>query len=338
MVDTEKQKRPSWKKRVLFLLIVIALLLVSLEGVLQLAKHYAGKPDKKTGLFNGCDKIVIACIGDSMTFGLGAPKGQSYPDMLPAFLELEIPSIDFVAHNRGVAGSNTSEGIGKVNFYLGTRNGRQADYALIMYGVNNRWNLHDATFWGWDEKAKDENLGAYISSKFQVNKLFKIAVENVRAKKENSKSTGTTKTAYYDNLMKHGWDMYFKSFDEGLLSKWIERDLLAMTETFRSRGVEPIFVSYHYPRFPALNPLLKQVAKKTGAPFIDTERPIQYYSKRRLLYKDNFHLNGAGYKELAGRIAEGFLQLYNESQLNERLAIKPELEVCRRLKQRQQTN
>ena len=64
-------------------LLRLLLLLVSIEGTLRLGSCLLEKFELRSGSGAGAD---LLCVGDSNTFGIGAPPGASYPDQLQALL------------------------------------------------------------------------------------------------------------------------------------------------------------------------------------------------------------------------------------------------------------
>jgi acyl-CoA thioesterase-1 len=56
---------------------------------------------------------LLVCFGDSLTAGYGADPGQSYPDYLQA--DLDTLGYNYRVLNRGISGSTTKDGVGRVN-------------------------------------------------------------------------------------------------------------------------------------------------------------------------------------------------------------------------------
>jgi len=57
--------------------------------------------------FDTQERVRVLCLGDSYTFGIGAPAGDSYPEQLQRLFDKEHPGKVRVI-NRGVPGSNSS--------------------------------------------------------------------------------------------------------------------------------------------------------------------------------------------------------------------------------------
>ena len=321
------RRRLPWSKRLLFLAFFLFFLFLLVECGLRIAKNMIRPDTTATGQESDCESIVFLCIGDSMTFGLGAERNESYPSQLPKFFTRRFPGLQAKVYNLGVAGTNTSEGINNLENFLKTYPDAFPDFALIMYGVNNRWNLHNASFWDWDEDAKKNNYLDYLASRFQTNKLFGIAKANRNDQLAVARKTGGK--TYREMLDEHGWYMFFSSFSDDLLARWIEHDLLQMAEKLKSRGVEPIFLTYHYNRFDHLNDLIRQTAQKADVKLIDLEKPFNFYQVRRMYHDDNFHLNAKGYNALARRIVLGFGEHFIRFQLTTNIQAKELDDRCK---------
>ncbi|MDD5309133.1 MAG: SGNH/GDSL hydrolase family protein [Deltaproteobacteria bacterium] len=312
--------RWSWRKRLAFGAVTLLLFVVLVETVLQLART-AMRPDVAVdGRISDCDGIVFLAIGDSMTYGLGAPQGQSYPAQLPPFFSARYPGVAAKAYNLGIPGSNTSEGLLRLRKFIDEEAELSApDYALVMYGVNNRWNLRKASFWEFDTKARDDNYLRYLVSQLQLNKVFSVTAQHGEAAADMK---------YRPILDRHGWGVFFKDYNDELLARWISYDLKVMASVLRGSGIEPVFLTYYQERFGGLNPLLRRIGAAVGVRVVDMERPTLYYRWRGLYATDNFHLNGKGYKDAARRAMEAFSRQVPRREIDKRLAAKKRGAVC----------
>ncbi|MCC6159782.1 MAG: SGNH/GDSL hydrolase family protein [Deltaproteobacteria bacterium] len=298
----------SGRRRAIHAIVAIAVALLALslfaEAGLRFNRMRARQQTAQLTIPDPCKSLIFLTMGDSMTWGLGADHAtQSYPARFPEHFEEHYRLLDAKTVNLGVPGTNTSEGINMLRAFLDVHPDPGIDYALIMYGVNNRWNLHEATFWEWDERARDANYGEYLNSKLQLDKVFKIAAQNrSEAVREVTRTQGG---AFRRALDEHGWDMFFNSFEDELLSRWIERDLGTLIEILKGIGAQPILLTYHFDRFGHLNDIIRRAADAASVPIVDVEQPMTYYAERRFFDKDFFHLNQDGYDELAARVADG---------------------------------
>jgi lysophospholipase L1-like esterase len=316
-----RERRPiSRKKKVAFSLALLVLLLVLLEGGMRVARFILAPGVQTAGAADDSRALVFLCVGDSLTYGLGAKRGEAYPVVLAPALQAVYGGLPVKTYNLGMAGISSSHALGRVAEFFRRRPFAKVDYALVLVGVNNRWNLQDASFWQWEDGSREDSPLRHLVSQFQLNKAFSVLAEKTRSiGRPDSEIRGR---AYKDMLDKHGWDVFFSSFDDPLLARWLEADTLEMTKLLRDHGVEPIFLTYHYGRFPELNPLLQRAAAKAGAGWINTELPMAYYVEARMLDRDQFHLNAKGYRDLARRIAFEFWQQHRIDDLRARIAAK----------------
>lgn len=77
---------------------------------------------------------VILCLGDSYTFGVGAPKGWSYPDRLQVLLDAKCGKGAFRVVNEGVPGHNSSQSAARLPALLSSE---KTSRVLILSGINN---------------------------------------------------------------------------------------------------------------------------------------------------------------------------------------------------------
>ena len=319
--------RRSLRKRILFSIIALALFLVLIEGGLRVVRVAVKPPARVMNAeLNRCSAVVIATFGDSMTYGLGAnPATEAYPMRLPTYFErqFEIPA---KVINLGVSGSNTSEGLLILNTYL-EKADELPDYALILYGVNNRWNLHAATFWDFDEEAKSRHYSEYLASKLQVNKMLKVSQANKAAFAESMRKIDTKE--FRGALAEHGWDMFFDTFEDPLLSRWIEYDLGQFKQRLEAKGVQPVLLTYHFERFEGLNDVITAAAKKLGLPLIDLELPVTLYISKGLLHDDNFHLNAMGYDLMSRRVANKLREVLGKENVQARFRERTNSPLCK---------
>jgi len=72
------------------------------------------------------DPRPIACFGDSLTYGTGAPEGQSYPDFLQRRIRVEVI-------NAGVSGDTTALGLARLDDVLS----KDPQIVIIEFGAND---------------------------------------------------------------------------------------------------------------------------------------------------------------------------------------------------------
>jgi lysophospholipase L1-like esterase len=86
-------------------------------------------------------KIKILCVGDSFTFGMGAPKGAGYPDHLRRILDSRYGTGAYAVINAGIPGQNSSKLADSMDFLL---DANKPDLLLVLIGGN--YNLWGSNF------------------------------------------------------------------------------------------------------------------------------------------------------------------------------------------------
>ncbi|MCR4315407.1 MAG: hypothetical protein NUW37_03550 [Planctomycetes bacterium] len=134
-------------RRFLKLIFSAAVFLLGVECALQLGHLVFG--EEYVAEDRDPSKTAILCVGDSFTWGLGAPSGESYPDRLRALVEEHRPG-KFQVIQKGRLGDNTSQ------MYYKLAGGPDDPGFLGWYspavviffgGLNNRWKVdHSAYF------------------------------------------------------------------------------------------------------------------------------------------------------------------------------------------------
>lgn len=127
----------------------IILGLICCEFILQ-AGSFLIKDKSNNANFKKLGSIRILCAGDSHTYGLGAPKGKSYPDFLRSYLDASAGG-KFEVVNLGKPGLNTAMLARRLNEVMEVF---RPDMLIVMTGANDNWNLnglferHDKSFSG----------------------------------------------------------------------------------------------------------------------------------------------------------------------------------------------
>jgi len=153
-------------ERSLALFIGLFVVVVALEILLRFtASLYAvvwgpsrGVPDDLQG------KRIILVMGDSMTYGVGASRGNSYPDQLGRLLD---PSLDFAVVNGGLAGANTTMVRALLEDFLVRL---QPEVVTILAGGTNKVN-----FYGLNAFLRRDSLGAHAWDLFHHVGVVRMA-------------------------------------------------------------------------------------------------------------------------------------------------------------------
>ena len=64
-------------------------------------------------------EIVVSCVGDSLTYGLGASKLHTltYPALLQTHLQSQFPTVQWTIHNFGDSGKTALKGTGRHSYW-----------------------------------------------------------------------------------------------------------------------------------------------------------------------------------------------------------------------------
>jgi lysophospholipase L1-like esterase len=286
--------------KILSLPVLALVFLLLLEGGLRLARWaLLPEPQVSGELEQDVCSVDLLCIGDSITNGLGTEDSSGYPRRLAQLWKVNHGKPARVT-SLALPGANTSEQLARMREHFDKNPDFRPAAVLVLLGFNNRWNLHDASFWEREGSTRDENLAAYLVSRLQLYKIVHLTRPTAR---ETVGATRHVQGQEFNELRReHGWNIFFSGFDDAFLDRWIRDDLLEIARVARQRGAVPVFLTYHYERFGHLNTLIREVAGAAGAGLVDLERPQQYYEERKLLASDHMHLNLKGYDEMSRRI------------------------------------
>lgn len=124
--------------------------------------------------FSDANKVTILCIGDSVTFGIGAPRSLSYPAQLQTSLNKAEGTVKYSVINRGRPGQNSAQLLLRLEGYLQQF---QPDIVTILIGAQNQ-----ANFFGYREYKQNLNqvegdihlLLIEWLDKFRVYKFFRL--------------------------------------------------------------------------------------------------------------------------------------------------------------------
>ena len=117
-------------------------------------------------------RITILAIGDSVTFGIGAPIGFSYPAQLQSIIQKEGSDKQYTVVNRGRPGQNTAQILPRVEGWLRQF---QPSVVTILLGAQNQVNyfgFHEFLK-GTDESEKSFFLKTYdFLDRIRVYRFF----------------------------------------------------------------------------------------------------------------------------------------------------------------------
>jgi lysophospholipase L1-like esterase len=112
------------------------------------------------------DVYVILCLGDSFTFGIGAPRDKCYPQQLEDLLNKEPVRPRVRVVNRGVGSYNTSMIANKLDKFINETN---PDLIILLAGGANSWNAY-----GYSKYLNRNSCFAGIADKCGDIKVIKL--------------------------------------------------------------------------------------------------------------------------------------------------------------------
>lgn len=98
------------QQRIFVSILGVVFFVACLETVLRVSYSvYAWARRDKSSHRNQPSDFTIVCLGNSYTYGSGAPKGMSYPDFLQRLCSTGLPRKNVRVINNGIVALNTSE-------------------------------------------------------------------------------------------------------------------------------------------------------------------------------------------------------------------------------------
>lgn len=128
----------------------------------QLEIPFAEKVQSSAGL------IRILCLGDSWTFGTGAPPGYSYPAQLQKIFDKEAPG-NYKVYNSGIPGITSTKLLKYFPYFLKKS---EPDIVVVMVGMND---VHNPYFSEISELiSPHKNYYEIVKNFFEDLRLYKI--------------------------------------------------------------------------------------------------------------------------------------------------------------------
>ena len=157
--------RPDLKGRaaafLLGLLTFLALLEIALRLLGATQRVALDPPRRQPGDY------VVLCLGDSHTYGNGAPPDKSYPRQLEDLLNKAGGGRRFVILNAGVPGHNTAQILADLPAQLAAV---RPDLVILLAGMANSWNLK-----GYHARRRGPSWGAAVLDGLYRVRVFKLA-------------------------------------------------------------------------------------------------------------------------------------------------------------------
>ena len=169
------------KNRLVAFLAGIVVCLLAMELILRVIGAIYAYRSESDEVIKDPAQCTILCVGDSVTFGLGAPRIQSYPAQLQRLLNTGTPQKKINVINRGRPGYNTTLLLETLSYDI-----REAkpDIVLILTGGANSWN-----FLGYRVYRQQNKFLSFMSDqlyKVHLYKLIKLLLRNIRYRNRDS--------------------------------------------------------------------------------------------------------------------------------------------------------
>ena len=262
-------------------------------------------------------ETTVVCIGDSFTYGMGAPEGHSYPDYLQRRFDADRPGEVRVV-NLGRGGSNSSQAVIALETFLARGEDAGHIIVLALTGLNNVWNLADASFWDLDPDqipATIRNHKPFLQ--FRTHQLLAVLAHRFDEKPDSVEQWKRRDDAFYRRRSgeKIGAIDTGNSEERDFARTWFEIDFLRLLEICRARGIELVAMTYptdegdlrddHY-----------SLARVHGLPFIDLADVWESGGRADFAVEDGFHFNANGYEHVADVIYKrlGEFAVFHESR------------------------
>ncbi len=231
----------------------------------------------------------MVAVGDSHTFGIGAPGGMSYPEQLARMIKRENVRVHPKITNLARPGMNSSEALSALRDHF--RSGARPAAAVICVGTNNTHNLNFEGFLP-DEIASlptGPRL-AHLLEKSGAYRLSKIA----RSRIEQLVRDGTRSTEWVGCV--------FCEEDEPFLIEWLDHDLSEMIRLSRRHDTAVILMTYHRLK-QYIDRTMKKMAEREGVIFLSNFRfKIPFPHSRKPFVNDDDHPNEKGYARIAQNV------------------------------------
>lgn len=157
----------------------LALTLVGLElGLRLVGALHDLRARRDAGPQEGQDRITVLCVGDSFTWGAGAPASQSWPSQLQGVLDAEAPGTYRVV-NRGRGAQNTAQLKASLPALFQEV---RPDLLVVLSGTADLWNPTGQWAGGTPPDALRDTL-----FRVRLYKLGVLAVDNLKARAEQAR-------------------------------------------------------------------------------------------------------------------------------------------------------
>lgn len=159
------------RKRLIVFSIGLLLCLLILEFSLRVVGVYYVSRSETDKTVDPDAQVVVLSIGDSVTFGIGAPQGMSYPEQLERLLNDAGDGRKYIVINRGRPAQNSAQLLTRLENQLKQF---KPDIVTILIGAQNQANYFGFQEYLSKQKKKEENAFYRIHNIFDHIRIYKF--------------------------------------------------------------------------------------------------------------------------------------------------------------------
>ena len=161
----------SKKHRAIALFAGIIICILAIECALRIVGAiYAHRSVTDQGTRNP-SQYTILCVGDSVTFGLGAPRTQSYPAQLERLLNAKESKRTYTVINRGRPGQNTAQLLETLE---GDIREVEPDIVTVLTGCANQSNYYGYRAHRERTRKEGDRFLSWMHDKLYRIRLYKL--------------------------------------------------------------------------------------------------------------------------------------------------------------------
>lgn len=163
--------------------------------------------------------LVVLCVGDSFTEGIGAPAHASYPAQLERQFKESALNLKVRVVNRGQGGSNSTMVLSR---FARDLDAVSPDIVVILAGGSNYWNVYGYSRYLDGVSVWDRLLE--LGNSIRLVRLARLLIMNIDDIKKDLVKRSSGKAS------KEGADLLWVQANE---SQWVEGDPNKTIETYR---------------------------------------------------------------------------------------------------------
>lgn len=291
--------KPAYKilKYIFLFCLILLIVELSLTAASQLGRRSYLRTSKEIDIDSSAKRIL--CLGDSLTYGLGADNEYSYPVQLEKLLNLNNPERKFKVFYRGINGLSSSIIANNLSDYIKRY---KPDILIILAGCNDHWAFHQSNLSKIlkGDRINDRLLRTKIFLyKFRTFRLMQLVFNEIVGKIWDAGKKDELGTMKFSNIT-----------DENLHQELIEYNYKKIIQVVKSFSPKIKLFFQAYPTGPErINKFIKAVALNYKIPIL--EQDINFSKLGGIepfVACDRWHLNARGYNLMAKNIYNEFLK------------------------------